>query len=87
VLPVIVVEEPLNVTALRELIAVAVSVGRAVPVAVKSLPFPLLSFHVSTSDPFSVMLAADESAPSNHNAHPLISVGELTAVTGPASVV
>jgi hypothetical protein len=46
-----------------------------------------LSFQVSTSDPFSVMLAADESAPSSHNAHPLISVGELTAVTGPASVV
>jgi hypothetical protein len=87
VFPVIVVREPANVTALRELIADGVSVGLAVLVAVKSRPFPLLSFQVSTSDPFSVMLAADESAPSSHNAHPLISVGELTAVTGPASVV
>jgi hypothetical protein len=33
------------------------------------------------------MLAADESAPSNHNAHPAISRGSVTAVTGPASVV
>jgi hypothetical protein len=86
-LPAIVVDEPLNVTALRELTADAVSVGLAVLAAVKSLPFPLLSLHVSTSDPFSVMLAADESAPSSHSTHPLISVGALTAVTGPASVV
>jgi len=78
---------PSNVTALRVLIADGVSVGRAVLVAVKSLLFPLLSFHVSTSDPESVMLAADESAPSSHNAHPAMSVGALTAVTGPASVV
>jgi hypothetical protein len=27
------------------------------------------------------------SAPSSHSTHPLISVGELTALTGPASVV
>jgi hypothetical protein len=77
----------LNVTALRLLMADAVSVGLAVLVAVKSRPFPLLSFHVLTAVPSSVMLAADESAPSNHKAHPVISSGELTAVTGPASVV
>jgi hypothetical protein len=29
----------------------------------------------------------EESLASNHNAHPAMSSGELTAVTGPASVV
>jgi hypothetical protein len=87
VLPVIVFAEPLNVTALFALIADAVSVGLAVLAAVKSLLFPLLSFQVSTSEPFSVMPVDDESAPSSHNAHPAMSVGCVTATTGPASVV
>jgi hypothetical protein len=75
------------VTTLLPFWPAAVNVGLADPDDVKLREFPLLSFQVSTSDPFSVMLAADESAPSNHNAHPAMSVGELTAATGPASVV
>jgi hypothetical protein len=78
---------PSNVTTDRPFSAAAVSVGLAEPDAVKSFPFPLLSFHVLTDVPSRVMLADDESAPSSHNTHPLISVGALTAVTGPASVV
>jgi hypothetical protein len=78
---------PSKVTTLLPFSPLAVSVGLAVPDAAKSRPFPLLSRHEETAVPSSVMLADDESAPSNHKAHPLISVGELTALTGPASVV
>jgi hypothetical protein len=79
--------DPPNVNTLRLFSALLVSVGRSPPLAVTLFPLLLLSFQVSTKDPLSVMLAAEESAPSNHNAHPAISSGELTAVTGPASVV
>jgi hypothetical protein len=79
--------DPPNVNTLRLFKALLVSVGRSPPLAVTSFPLLLLSFQVSTSEPFSVMLAADESAPSNHKAGVAISSGLATATTGPASVV
>jgi hypothetical protein len=79
--------DPPNVNTLRLFKALLVSVGRSPPLAVTSFPLLLLSFQVSTKEPFSVMLAADESAPSNHNEGVAISSGLATATTGPASVV
>jgi hypothetical protein len=79
------VSEPSKSIALRVPIVRVPVVGRAVPLAVAWFPCPLLSFHWLTSPPDCVMLAA--SLASHHPTHPLISVGDVTAVTGPASVV